>query len=113
VQAVDADGHEGRWSAPNRFTVAKRATPTATVAPGTVPLRIDELQVKGNVVLIHGTTLPGVSIVIDDQPATVDENGLFNEHVAIAETGSHVLVVRATAKNGASAEVRRTIEITP
>jgi hypothetical protein len=113
VQAVDAGGHEGKWSAAGRFTVAKRAAPTATLAPRALPLHIDELEIKGNVALIRGTTLPGVTLLVDGQPVAVDATGHFHEHIAIAETGSHELVVRATGKNGSSAEERRTIEIAP
>jgi hypothetical protein len=112
VQAVDANGHEGNWSAPSRFTVVKRATPTSTVPPGVLPLHIDDLQVKGSVALIRGTTLPGAALMVDDQPVKVDESGHFNEHIAIDATGTHELVVRAT-KGGSSAEERRTIEIAP
>jgi hypothetical protein len=110
VQAVDAHGNESPWSAAGRFTISRRPPPTPTSS--SVPLHIDDIEVKGNVVFVRGTTAPGATVTVDDQRISVDESGQFREHVAIAETGSHVLVVRASGK-GSPAEERRTIQIEP
>jgi len=108
VAAVDESGVEGSFSPASSFSLLK-APPSAASPP---PLVADTLELRGNILHVRGRTAPGATLTLNDLRIEVQSDGSFNEFVMFEGGGTATVVLRATALNGAVAEVRRPIVVT-
>jgi len=104
VAAVDANGVEGSFSAPWRFTLSKAP------AGEPPPLSVDSLELKGNVLHVRGRTEPGATLLLNGERLEVLPDGVFNEFLTF-DTGSATVLLRSTGTKGGVAELRRNVTV--
>jgi hypothetical protein len=107
VAAVDEKGDEGGFGGPSRFTLLK-SPPTAASPP---PLVVEPLELRGNVLHVHGRTSPGATLTLDGVRIEVQPDGTFNEFVTF-ESGAPTVLVRSTSVEGAVKQERRPVVVT-
>jgi hypothetical protein len=103
VSAVDADGAEGGFSDPWSFSL----TQSAPVPP--VPLTVEAVELRGNVLHVRGRTEPGATLTVNGVRLEVQADGSFNEYVAFEGGPGESVLLRASGTRGGSAEVRRPV----
>lgn len=81
------------------------------VSPPQISLEspVSDQIVKGNSVLVFGTTDPDVKITVDNQPVIVDENGKFSESIGISPDTKEIVVV-AQSRSGKTTTISRKIQ---
>jgi len=104
VAAVDANGVEGSFSAPWRFTLSKAP------AGEPPPLSVDSLELKGNVLHVRGRTEPGATLLLNGERLEVLPDGVFNEFLTFDGGGATVLL-RSTGTKGGVAELQRRVSV--
>lgn len=66
--------------------------------------------VKGNTILVSGTTNPDAKVVVNNQPVIVDDNGNFSVALdVVAQTGE--IVVKAVSRSGKETTIHRKIQV--
>lgn len=107
VAAVDANGDAGAFGGPSRFTLLK--SPPSTASPP--PLVVEPLELRGNILHVHGRTSPGATVTLDGVRIEVQPDGTFNEFVTF-ESGAPTVLVRSTSVEGAVKQERRPVVVT-
>ena len=107
VAAVDASGSEGNFTPASSFSLLK-APPSAVSPP---PLAVDPLELKGNILHVRGRTAPGATLTVNGVRIEVQPDGSFNEFMMFEGSGDVSVSLRATAVDGAVAELRRPIVV--
>jgi hypothetical protein len=107
VAAVGANGEEGAFGGPSRFSLLK-SPPSAASPP---PLMVEPLELRGNVLHVHGRTSPGATLTLDGVRIEVQPDGTFNEFVTF-ESGAPTVLVRSTSVEGAVKQERRPVVVT-
>jgi len=98
---------EGAFSEYAGFSVTR---PSGAPAPGEPPpLRVDVLDVRGNILQIRGRTAAGARLTVNGQDVEVKDDGSFNEYLTLERGGRQEVLIRAIAADGASREERRTV----
>jgi hypothetical protein len=105
VAAIDGAGSEGSFSELWRFTLT-RSAPVAAL-----PLAVDALELRENVLRVRGRTEAGATVTLNGVRLEVDADGSFNEFVAFEGGPGSTVVLRATNARGATAEVRRPVTV--
>lgn len=108
VAALDRSGARGAWSAPRRFRVSlpeeapadapaeAAGDPAADAADRTPPsLELEQITPYGNIFIVRGSTEPGSTVEIADEPASVAADGSFFKTIQLAEEGWSAIEVRA------------------
>lgn len=106
VAAIDRNGAEGNFTPAASFSLLK--APPSTVSPP--PLAVETLELRGNVLHVRGRTAPGATLTLNGLRIEVQTDGVFNEFVMF-DTGAATVALRATAVDGAVAELRRPIVV--
>jgi FecR protein/Glucodextranase, domain B len=110
VAAVDKDGVEGAFSDFARFTVSRRGTAGAGSGPPP-PLKIESLEVRGNILQVKGRTEAGATLAVNGQRVDVATDGTFNEYILLDKPGRQTVVIRATGLQGGVAEDKRSVVV--
>lgn len=103
VAAIDAAGSEGSFSELWRFTLT-RSAPVAAL-----PLAVDALELRENILRVRGRTEAGATVTLNGVRLEVDADGSFNEFVAFEGGPGATVVLRATNAKGAAAVLRRPV----
>jgi hypothetical protein len=108
VAPETAAGIEGAFSPRVPFRVQRKAAAAAPSAPPP-SLRIDAIEVRGNVVRLAGRTDPDARLTVNGQPVPVQPDGSFREFVTLAlKAGEDQIVIRAVNSAGGVTEETRT-----
>jgi hypothetical protein len=107
VAAVDANGAEGNFTPTASFSLLK--APPSQVSPP--PLQVETVELRGNVLHLRGQTAPGASLTMNGLRIEVQSDGSFNEFVIFETDGASTVTLRATAVDGAVAELKRPIVV--
>jgi len=105
VAALDAHGSEGSFSDLWRFTLAK----APQSAP--LPLSVEALELKGNVLHVRGRTETGASLTLNGVRLEVQPDGSFNEYVAFEGGAGAPVLLRATNSRGGTTDMRRQVSV--
>lgn len=95
VAAIDGEGRQGSWSPLRRFSVNQGAPPPAGEGPALV---ITDSVPAGAMVIVHGTTAPGVRV-----EASV--NGVRSGEIIVGEGGAFSMMVEANSIGQNSVEL--------
>jgi hypothetical protein len=106
VAAADRDGNEGAFSDFAGFSVTKGAEGAKAAPP---PLRIDAVDVRGQIVQVKGRTEPGATVTVNGHRIDVHADGSFNEFLTLERLGKQTLVVRAVGIDGGVNEQKRPV----
>ncbi len=111
VAAFDREGARGAWSETRSFRIASLRG-IEDVEDTTPPeLSLAEVQPYGSLVLVSGTTEPGATVKINDEPASVELNGSFSKTIQMTQVGFAFITVVATDAWNNSSEVKQRVFI--
>ena len=113
VAAVDKEGVEGAFSDFARFTVSRRGMAGSGAGPPP-PLKVESLEVRGNILQVKGHTEAGATVTINSQRVDVGADGSFNEYVLLdklEKPGRQTVVIRAIGLQGGVAEDKRSVVV--
>ena len=113
VAAMTADGVQGRFSEPMKFSVDRAAPllPSQATTNNPPPMLVIEVfEARSNVIRLAGKTEPGARLTVNGDAITVQADGSFREFVTLArKQGEQRVVIRATSVAGGVAEETRTV----
>lgn len=98
VAAVDVLGNQGPWSLPRTFRVGS----APAVGRDRIPprLRIDEVEIFGNLVIVTGLSDPDAEVTVEGQKALVRIDGTFRKTIELKEKGRQTIRIVATDSAG-------------
>jgi hypothetical protein len=63
----------------------------------------------GNLIIVQGTTEPGVTVTVNGEAVDVAGDGSFRKAVTLNRVGQNTILIRATDPAGNKAEVRKQV----
>jgi hypothetical protein len=106
VASVAGGDAEGDFSDAGRFELSRAPAP-----PPGPRLRVEALDVRGNILQVRGRTDPGCTVTVNGQPVEVRANGSFGEFIALGGAGRQQVVIRSRGPNGGVSEETRAVEV--
>lgn len=113
VAAIDRGGARGSWSETRAFRIAANGSAQGQETDDTIPpgINVDDIQVYGSLVIVNGSTEPGATVRINEEPVVVQFNGAFSKTIQMTQAGYAFLRIVATDAWDNSAEVKRRVFI--
>ena len=109
VAALGENKVRSEWSdaRPFKAFASSRVEVLADTTPPT--LDVQNPTQLGNLIIVQGTTEPGVTITINGEAVDVAGDGSFRKAVTLNRVGQNTILIRATDPAGNKAEVRKQV----
>ena len=109
VAAIGENKVRSEWSDARPFKAF--ASSRVEVLADTTPPALDVQTPTqlGNLIIIQGTTEPGVTVTVNGEAVDVAGDGSFRKAVTLNRVGQNTIVIRATDPAGNKAEVRKQV----
>lgn len=108
VAAVSEQGLQGPWSAPASFRVVSARGNDGGAMEGP-RLEIEEVQAYGSLFVVSGSTEPGATLAINDEPVDVASDGSFTKTIQMPQEGWAFIEVRASGPQGPASVFRQRV----